>query len=67
MAKSLGRQPERRHQPPPADRPNCGEQPQAGQVETSDLGLGEADPLGQQVLERDAYRVGGSGATRDPW
>src|SRR6266851_2197000 len=57
---------ERQHQPAPADRPRPGEQPPGGQVETSDLGLDEADPRGQQVLERDAYRVGGAGAAGDP-
>jgi hypothetical protein len=31
-----------------------------------DLGLGEADPPGQHVLERDAHRVGGTGAGRYP-
>jgi hypothetical protein len=57
---------ERQHQPAPADRPRLGEQPSAGQVETGDLGLHEADPLGQHVLERDAHRVGGAGAAGDP-
>src|SRR6266567_1909576 len=56
----------RQHQPRPADRPRPGEEPPAVQVETIDLGLDEADPLGQSVLERDAYRVGGAGAAGDP-
>src|SRR5207247_8228207 len=38
----------------------------AGQVEAIDLGLDEADPRGQHLLERDAYRVGGTGAGGDP-
>ncbi len=37
---------ERQHQPPPADRPNLGEQPSAGQVETTDLGPDETDSPG---------------------
>src|SRR5215469_11769713 len=40
--------------------------PPAGQVETIDLGLHEADPRGQHILERDAHRVGGAGAGGDP-
>ncbi len=51
---------------PPADRPGPGEQPLADQVETSDLGLDEADPRGQHPLERDAYRIGGASAGGDP-
>jgi hypothetical protein len=37
---------ERQHQPPPADRPNLGEQPSVSQVETTDLGPDETDSLG---------------------
>ena len=56
---------ERQHQPPPADRPRPGEEPLAGQVQTIDLGLDEADPPGQHVLQRDAHRAGGAGAAGD--
>ena len=54
------------HQPPPADRPSPGEEPPASQVETSDLGLREADPLGQHILQRDPDRTGDAGAAGDP-
>jgi len=57
---------ERQHQPIPADRPSSGEQAPAWQVETVDLGLNEAGPFGQHVLQRDAYRIGGAGAAGDP-
>jgi hypothetical protein len=39
--------------------------PPAGQVETTDLGLHEADPLGQHFLERDTHRSGAAGASGD--
>ena len=57
---------QRQHHPAPADRPGAREHLPSGQVEIADLGLDEADPLGQHVLERDAHRVGRAGAGSDP-
>jgi hypothetical protein len=62
----VGSAAERQHQAAPADRPGRSEQPLTRQVETTDLGLNETDPLGQHILERDAYRAGGASAARHP-
>src|SRR6516165_4477608 len=56
--------------PPPTTtvaRRRCRSGPAAAwQVETVDLGLNEAGPFGQHLLQRDAYRIGGAGAAGDP-
>ena len=66
MAKSLGLLPSASTSRPQPIGPAPVSSRPAGQVETADLGLDEADPLGQHVLQRDAYRISGAGTAGDP-